>query len=176
MGNAECCRYETDLTDEEALVVLIPYYDLLIDSFVAAGFPEVEEVELGIDRKMNSTPRHFAGCYTDGSLISVSPDMADLPTELILGILAHELGHAVDFLNPARFYMGKDGLTERLRDRVSDKQWRQLMRGWKERDDDVVEFSADAIAEMATGKRIGYVGSCMLQALGRGQPRPRGLR
>lgn len=50
------------------------------------------------------------------------------------------------------------------------------LQAWMNRDPDTVEFTADAIAEHVTGRKIGYCGPCLLQCFDRGRRRPRGLR
>ena len=177
----QCEWFETELTTDEALVVIEPYFEALLEQFHDQGLTRITRVVLVVTDEeedgMRDTPRHFAGCLESGDEILVAPELADLPPETIEGILAHELGHAADFLYPAWFYQGRGGMTMRNREDYSDKEWRRFLRSWKDRDDDRVEMSADQIAELVTGERIGYAGPCMLQTLGGGGARrPRGLR
>jgi hypothetical protein len=110
-------------------------------------------------------------------VLIVAPEMADLPSETVLAILAHELGHAVDFLYPGEFALGKDRkVMRRDLDGVDDQQRQRWVRGWQKRDDDAVEFTADGIAELVYGIPIGYCGPCKIQCFDRGQARPAGLR
>lgn len=53
---------------------------------------------------------------------------------------------------------------------------REMLSDWRRRNAHVVELAADQIAEAALGERIGYGGPCMLQTVGEGVARPRGLR
>lgn len=171
------CDLETDLTEEEALTIIEPYYDELLERFVKAGLDRVQRVSLVCSWEARGGERNFAGCLVDGSEIIVAPDLAELPIATIQGILAHELGHASDFLYPACFQaITRSKLQVYDREDFNDKVWRSKLRDWKERDDDMVEVTADLIAEAAIGEKIGYIGRCRLQTIGKGPRRPKGLR
>jgi hypothetical protein len=124
---------------------------------------------------MHDTPRHFAACRDDGRALVVAPELADLPYPTVIGIFAHELGHATDFLYPAEFWVDQRRRCVRLADN-EDLDRVTLRRRWEGRGDDEVEFTADAVAEYVTGAPIGYLGPCQLQAFAVGAARPEGLR
>ena len=157
------------LSAREARLVIEPYFEELQEKYYEAGFELVEEVKIRCRADMHDTDRHFAGCTTDGGTIYVAPQMVELPPDTVLGILAHELGHALDFLYPAEFLLRGDHVVHIQPDK-------QRTKGWKRRDDDTVEITADYIAEYVLGTSIGYRGPCLLQSLGHFAPRPLGLR
>lgn len=173
-----CERLETDLTNEEALGILSPYAEATREAFLEEGFDKVRRVEFSVSRAMHDTPRHFAACETSGRRILVAPELAELDEQFVRGIIAHEFGHAVDFLYPAEFALGggRAGLTRRLRERETDTQWIRFSKEWDKRSDDVVEQTADRIAELVWRKPIGYAGPCLLQNFEAGARRPEGLR
>lgn len=165
-----CRQRTTDLTPMGARLILEPYFEELQERFVAAGLERVSETKLRCSLGLHDTPRHFAGCVEDGTIIYAAPELVEMPTDTVLGILAHELGHAADFLYPGEFVLREDHVI-----RVTPDPQRK--KGWRKRDEDTVEITADFIAEKALGTSIGYRGPCHLQALGHhGSPRPLGLR
>lgn len=167
---AECARQITDLSSRDARLILEPYFEELQDQFFEAGLERVAETRLRCQLGMHDTPRHFGGCIEDGTMIYAAPQLVELPTDTVLGILAHELGHAVDFLYPGEFLLRGSYV-------VRVEPDRQRIKGWKRRDPDTVEVTADLIAEYVLEAPIGYRGPCHLQALGiPGRPRPEGLR
>jgi hypothetical protein len=177
---SECPETETDLTTEEALAIVEPYFFVVREQFLDVGLSRVRSVQLRCRRWVHNSPRHFAACFEDGSEIVVAPELAELGYDTVCAMLAHELGHATDFCYPAEFILQRDGTIERREqfdgdDTRIDKQWRKWRSGWKQRDTDTVELTADAIAEYVMGIPIGYRGPCLLQAF-EGEPRPIGLR
>lgn len=177
-----CPPLETDLTDEEALAVLDPYFCAVQEQFRKKA-KRVSRVTLEIAPWVRDSPRHFAGCSESGTPIVAAPELAELPEETVLAIFAHEFGHAVDFLYPAQFAMTEEGELIRLPDVPDGKLDARgaehhvaRMRQWRARDADLVERTADAIAEEITMRTIGYCGPCHLQCFDRGRPRPVGLR
>lgn len=166
----ECAPQETDVSPMGARLILDPYFDELQERFYDAGLVLVSKTKLRCKLGLHDTPRHFAGCLQDGTVIYAAPQLVEMPTDMVLGILAHELGHAVDFLYPGEFVLRGDHVI-----RVDPDT--QRMKGWKKRDDDTIEITADLIAEKVLGAPIGYRGPCHLQSLGHaGSPRPLGLR
>jgi hypothetical protein len=158
-------------------MILDPYFRAMREVFVGYGLTECRTVKLQADPLMHDEPRHFAGTRDDGRVMLVSPEMAELPEPTVSAIFAHEFGHATDFLYPGEFVLGVDRVAVRRdRESFSDSSWHRWLKDWEARDDDVIEFVADAIGEMVTGKRIGYPGPCKIQTFGRGMARPRGLR
>lgn len=154
----------------EARLILEPYFEELQILFVEAGLDRVADTKLRCVLGLHDTPRHFAGCVEDGRIIYAAPELVEMPTDMVLGILAHELGHAADFLYPGEFVLREDHVIRMVPDK-------QRFRGWERRDSDTVEISADYIAEKALGLAIGYRGPCHLQSLGNGgTPRPIGLK
>jgi len=178
--NLSCPETETDLTTDEAHAIVEPYFFVVLEQFLDAGFDRLRSVQLRCRRWVHNSPRHFAACFEDGSEIVVAPELAELGYDTVCAMLAHELGHATDFCYPAEFVLQSDGSILRraeldLDDPRVAKQWRKWQRGWKERDTDTVEITADAIAEQVMGVPIGYRGPCLLQSF-EGEPRPIGLR
>jgi len=166
----ECVKIEEIVTPREARITLEPYFDELKQLFVDAGFDRIKQTTLRCSLDIHDTPRHFAGCLQDGTKIYASPQMIELPEDVVLGILAHELGHAVDFLYPAEFTIRDNTISRFPFDR-------NRLKGWKKRSEDTVEKTADLIAEAILGVPIGYRGPCHLQSLGYlGSRRPVGLR
>lgn len=172
-----CPELVTDLDPSEALAVLEPFYDVTREHFLGAGLDKLKKTRLYCAPWVHDSPRHFAACQHDGSAIVVAPEMAELPMEVVGAIMAHELGHAADFLYPAEFVVGPGGLTvRRMREDCDDRQWLRWQREWDKRSDDVVEATADAIARVVLGVDLGYIGPCSLQCFNRGRARPQGLR
>lgn len=165
------------LAPAEALRVVRPYFEAVREVYLAYGLSALKRTELRVDPKMHDTPRHFAACRDDARLILVAPEIADLPVSTLLGILAHEFGHAADFAYAGEWALRHRKVVRRDLEEAGDEQRRRWLGGWEARDDDAVELTADAIAELVTGERIGYQGPCLLQTLGGPGPRrPRGLR
>jgi len=169
---------ETDLTTEQALAILEPYFLVVRERFVEAGYA-LGRIRLKCRSWMHDSPRHFAGCLEDGSEIVVAPELAELGYDTVCAIFAHELGHATDFTYPARFILQPDRHVRTVPppddDVAAARHWRRWLSEWKRRDEDTVELTADGIAETVMGVPIGYRGPCLLQAFG-GRPRPLGLR
>lgn len=177
MGGA-CPETATDLDCEEALLIVEPFFVEMREIYTQeARLSRCAKTELYCAPGVHDSPRHFAACRDDGKVIVVAPEMAELPVETVVAILGHEFGHAADFLYPAEFALDGDGrVMRRQRRRVDDTQWARWAKAWEHRDDELVEVTADAVAELATGSRIGYLGPCCLQAFDRGRARPQGLR
>jgi hypothetical protein len=173
-----CVDITTDLTDEEALCILEPYFEEVRDRYVQAGLERCGTTRLRIDPKMHDTARHFAACQDDGKVILFSPEMAELPDVMVLAICAHELGHAADFLYPGQFAMRGDDepAAYRAPDSMKSKHWHRWLRDWEKRDADLIELSADAIAHRVMGVRYGYQGPCLIQSYAATRLRPIGLR
>lgn len=167
--------------DQMAGFVISPSFDAVRDVFDDAcsrlpGAQLVTEVRLTINPDRHDTARHFAACATNGRRIEIAPEAADLPIETLTAILAHELGHAHDFLNPGRWeFHGRDRPAQWVPETASADRRKAAQRRWLNRDDDEIEFWADAIAFAITGKKIGYCGPCLIQCFG-GVERPAGLR
>lgn len=173
-----CRDTTTDLTLDEAFVVLEPYYLATQERFLEAGLDRCAETRFFVAPNMHDTERHFAACSEDGKKILVAPELVELPPEIVLAICAHELGHACDFLYPGEFAYGGDDAPaiRRLREEMKPGQWHGWLRDWRKRDDDLVERSADAIAHFALGVRYGYQGPCLLQSFSGTEARPYALR
>ncbi len=173
-----CRDTTTDLTNEEAHAIIEPYFDAVRDNYVAAGLAQCKRTRLVIDPKMHDTNRHFAACQDDGLVILVAPELAEWPDYSLMAILAHELGHATDFLYPGQFAMRGDDEPAEYRnpESMKAKHWHRWLKDWKSRDADLVELSADAIAHRVMGVRYGYRGPCLIQTFGATRLRPVGLR
>lgn len=187
---SSCEVISTPLSCDEALLVAEPFFLAVKERFVAwekdaYGSSKLKRVRLECDDALHleegeieGAPafRHFAACSEEGNLIVMAPELVELPEPTLLGIMAHEFGHALDFSRPAHF--GFDGERVLLQDpaKMGDRRRVATMRWWRDRSGNVVEQMADRIAEVATGKAIGYTGPCMLQTLAGGQRRPAMLR
>lgn len=173
----ECAAPETDLSVEDAHLVLEPYFLAMQEVYLAAGLDKCRKTRLYCAPWIHDTPRHFAACRDDGLAIIVAPELAELPEPTVVAIFGHELGHATDFLYSAEFVLDQErAVRRRAREEGSDTQWARWAKAWEHRDQDVVELTADGVAEFVTGARIGYLGPCLLQCFNRGQARPQGLR
>lgn len=164
------------LGTDDALVVIEPYFLSVQEKFVEFGLERCARTKLCCARWVHDSPRHFAACEEDGCRIIVAPDLADLPDMTVMAIVAHEFGHATDFLYPAQFALGRAGIQQRNFEDVSEKQVRAWLTGWQSRGSDAVEMTADQIAEHVLEIPIGYTGPCQLQSFNRGPSRPLGLR
>jgi len=162
---------------DEALVVLEPYFEAMRERYLAEGLERCAEVELYSAAWIHDSPRHFAACTIDGDpAIIAAPELAELDPFVVLAVFAHEFGHAVDYLYPGEFTRRGDAAVRVRESDYAPKHWRQWLRWWKNRDDDTVEFAADAIAELVLGVRYGYQGPCSIQSFDATAARPRGLR
>jgi hypothetical protein len=174
---SDCVDIQATLTEDEALAVLEPFFLASRSVFVEYGLERCKKTQLYCAKSMHDTARHFAACRDDGKVVLAAPEMAELDYSIVAAIFAHEMGHATDYLYPAEWSLDGDGMiVRRTREDVGDAQWARFVKAWEHRDDDLVEVTADAIAEMATGSRIGYLGPCCLQHFDRGSARPQGLR
>lgn len=175
---SSCPGIATELDPEEALEVLEPYFLAMREVFVGeAGLGRCRRARLYTAPWVHDSPRPFAACREDGRVVLAAPELAELPEPMVLAIFAHALGHATDYLYPAQFTLDAEGhATRRERAAVSESQWIRWHKAWQRRDEEHVERVADAIAGLATGARIGYLGPCTLQAFDRGRARPQGLR
>jgi len=168
---------------EEAAVVLKPCFDAVRDVFVEEFVPpdggrleKLRKTKLIVTPEVRDSPRHFAGFRDDGMQILIAPEAADLPLDTAVAILAHEFGHAADFAYPAHFRLvGRDQPAQYKPPRAS-KRVAQRIRAWEERGDDQIEWTADAIVHLVTGKRVGYCGPCLIQCFEGGRLRPKGLK
>jgi hypothetical protein len=156
---------------EVAAQVILPVYDAVRDVF-ADEVPRVGSTKLVVTNEVRDSERHYAGCREDGSQILVAPEAANLSGEQLVAILAHELGHAADFLYPACWRFRGRAPAE-----FKEPKRKKLaaLRSWHARSDDEVELMADAIAWAITGQKITYCGPCLVQCFS-GIERPRGLR
>lgn len=173
-----CPELTTDLSEEEAEALLEPYFIEARKRFYEQGLERLKAVRFGCSKKMHDSPRHFAATTTDGKQILVAPELVEVDEPLVIGIIAHELGHATDFLYPGEFVLGKsdEEIVRRQRDDVDERQWHRWMSRWQARSGYVVEKTADLIAGLVWGTPIGYTGPCMLETFEGGVPRPRSLR
>lgn len=164
------------LDKEETLAVVEPYFEAVRLAFIGYGLRRVEKSKLDASQKVRTSPRHYAATRDDGLLVIVCAELADLPEDEVIGILAHELGHAADYLYPCRYQLAAGELIEWERgddDRAEYNRAKQ----WHGRDEELVERTADRIASKVFGRPIQYTGPCMLQSFERGMaPRPALLR
>ena len=161
-----------------ASAVLDDYWQELRDLFIEQGMTKLKKTKFVVNAERHDTARHFAACHTNGLLVEFAPQMADMDADVVRAIMAHELGHAADHAYPAHWMPGprRSDPAVWVGDAVGTAEWNKWHRLWQKRDDDQVEFAADAIAFAVTGHRINYVGRCLIQTFGKGVPRPLGLR
>ena len=172
------------LSLDQAEAVIEPYFTAVKRVFVAGGATHAKVVRLELATWIHDSKRHFAATDETGRLIITAPEFAELPEETIVAILSHEFGHAVDLLYPGRYVFADGELIEmpevppgELIDGKAEQANIARTRAWERRSKDDVELTADAIAELYTGQKIGYCGPCELQCFNRGQrPRRLGLR
>jgi hypothetical protein len=163
--------------EAEADAIIVPYWQDIIEQFEESGYPQPATLcDIILTDEVRDSCRHFAATREDGKMLYLAPDIVHLPSDLIMGILAHEAGHIVDLQSPGIYWFRNDELI--VSDELPSRGFRKILRAWRDRSDDEVERVADEIAFDATGVRIGYVGgsTCLVQALGRGIKRPKGLK
>lgn len=168
--------------EEISSAVLDPHFDAVRDTFVEFSpepgkrLSKLKKTRMVVEPSVHDSERHFARCRTDGLLIQLAPEAADLPLENLVAMLVHEFGHAADFAYPGDWVtpesQGGEAIWVGDRDDKPARKWRRL---WHGRNDDQVEWAADAIGRAVTGMRITYCGPCMLQCFS-GVGRPKGLR
>lgn len=171
----DCPNLTTDVGHLEAFAILEPYAEEARQLFLDSGLSLIRSTRFEV-ADVHDSPRHFAACREDGGLILVDPLMVELPEPTVVAILAHEFGHAADFLYPGQFLLSETGLTVRDPSAASDRNRVRWVKAWEGRDDYVVEATADAIASHVFGSPIGYAGPCSLQTFRGGVPRPKTLR
>lgn len=174
----QCVPTTTDVSDEEAQLILEPYFEVMREDYLTAGLDRCKHTRLRIDPSMHNTARHFAACQDDGKLILLAPELVEQPESVVLAIIGHEFGHAADFLYPGEFALGREDepALRRSPESMKAKHWHRWLRDWERRDADLVELTADAIAHRALGVRYGYLGPCLIQSFEATRLRPVGLR
>lgn len=174
------------LQPEETRAIIEPYFEAVRERFLEHGLGRVEKAKLDVSQKVRTSKRHYAATRDDGVLVIVCAEMCELPEDQVVGILAHEMGHACDFLYPGRFQLSQGELidwpspswSQQARSLPQDDRGAyNRMKQWEGRNHELVERTADAVASLVFGRRIQYAGPCLLQTFERGQaPRPVGLR
>ena len=179
---------------ELAAVILQPHFDAVRDEFVrfipekGVTLDRLMKTKLIVEPSIHDKPRHFAACRDDGMQILCAPPIVDLvPVKQMVAILAHEFGHASDMAYPGQWVVINPGAKHQKAVWVGDSDdrnavyWRERL--WHERSRDEIEWTADAIAELVTGRLIHYCGDCVLQCFTplaeaplRHVRRPKGLR
>ncbi len=168
-------------SDELAASILVPCFDSVRDKFAAyepvAGqsLDKLLRTRLLVDPAIADSERHYAACRDNGLEIIMSPDAADLPSENLVAIIAHEFGHAADFAYPGcwLFVSQDDPAVWVGRDGKGSSKSRNL---WNARSLDQIEWTADSIVLAITGHSVGYCGRCLVQCFEGGKKRPKGLR
>jgi hypothetical protein len=178
---------------EVAASILQPHFDAVRDVFAAhvvdlsharllradsTRLSKAGKVRFVIDPSAHDTARHFAATRDDGLQMYFAPEFVDLPVETVTAILAHEFGHACDFLYPGHWLMPAHGpgKAQWIGPPGASREAHKWLKLWRARPRDQVEWAADGIAQAVTGKSLGYSGDCMLQTFRGGVPRPKGLR
>lgn len=153
----------------EALLIE-PYFDAVRDRFAlyepepGKRLTKVDKIVFVVEPAVRDSSRHYAACSEDGRLILLAPEVASLDLETFLALAGHELGHACDFLYPAKWVTNGDPDAKAVwigdRDNKQARQWFSL---WSSRSRHQVEVSADSIARTVLGKPIRYCGECDVQ-------------
>lgn len=175
--------------DEIAAAIILPHWEAVRDVFSAfvpgddASLSKVNRIKFTVDSSFHDSPRHFAATTDDGLEMFFAPHIVDLDEEFFVAIIAHEFGHALDFLYPARWIMPPaQGRAVWIEDPHSyeARKWNKL---WHTRSRDQIEWAADGIVWAVTGKRILYGAGgcpedseCTIQRFKNGFARPKGLR
>ena len=192
---ARAVRAEWSDPNEVAATILAPYFDVTRALFCghvperASGpLSKLRRTKFRISDEVADTGRHFAGTTEDGLLIVLAPAIVDLGPESASAIIAHEFGHAADFMYPAGFLPPPrgSGPVRWLGDEPESKElvaWRQY---WHDRTEmgrsrdttpevenakDQIEWAADSIAESVVGRSIRYCGECLVQCWNPRAPR-----
>lgn len=167
--------------DDVAYAIIEPHFDAIRDIFLERALDDtgrrlkrLSDTKLVVSEEVRTSPRHFAACRDDGLLVVVAPDATELDFETLVALLCHELGHAADFLYPARWLGQRGGKATWLGD--DTRHMGRIRQAWADRNADQVEWDADSIAFAVTGKPIRYCGACMIQCFAGGVARPAGLR
>lgn len=117
--------------------------------------------------------RNFGATTEDGLHVIFAKKLELEQDDVIQGVVAHELGHAADFLYPARWGPDNYGVWY-----LYGAAHQRMI--WERRPHDEVEADADRIAESMFGAKLYYRGPCLVQSTRGGagavRPRPRGLR
>jgi hypothetical protein len=188
--------------------VLQPHFDAVRDEFCRfvpegsrGALVRLKKTRFLIEASARDSKRHFAGTSEDGRLMIFAPEIVDLSIENLVAIVAHEFGHAADFLYPGAWTWPRSssGTAMWVGEEPGDKAraWRAVfgkaraesrspsddvapaanwMAAWSRRSSDQVEWAADGITERVTGVRPLYCGPCLIQCWQGGAPRPAGLR
>lgn len=172
------------LQPEETRAVIEPYFEAVRERFIKYGLKRADKAKLDVSQKVRTSKRHYAATRDDGMLVIVCAELCELGEDEVVGILAHEMGHAVDYLYPARFQLSLGELIDwpspswsREAGEQDDRGTYNRMRQWEDRNHELIERTADAVASLVFERRIRYSGPCLLQTFERGQaPRPVGLR
>jgi len=126
---AQCEAPETDLTTDEAFVILEPYFLAAQELFLDAGLRKTERTRFYVAPWVHDSPRHFAATRDDGLAVMMAPEAAELPEGTVAAFFAHELGHATDFLYPGEWVLGEDRIAvRRERAEWTDEQWAKWIR------------------------------------------------
>ena len=176
------------------------YWDRIVREFEKKGYVEPGRARMTIDSAWHDSCRHYAAMDSTGSQLFVAPEILDLPPENIFGVLGHEAGHLVDFANPGRYWfrparavvvragskcVSVADVPEATKqdvlfffEKLPDKNLKKHMIEWHNRSKDEVERVADAIASIVLETTVGYTGTsdCLIEAIGKGIARPKGLR
>lgn len=168
---------------------LLAYFDYVRDQFLAGevapgvALDRLKKVTVVVDPDVHDTPRHYAATRDDGRLVRLAPQLLDLPSVQSVAVIAHELGHAADFLYPGHFLLTSVGGPAKWKVPEGRRSSRQL-ENWYKRTPHEVETTADAISLLVTGAVIRYAGECrtksdclLIQTFGPGgEDRPEWLR
>lgn len=174
-----------DISDIEIVAsILAPHFDAVRDEFASfettdgTVLSKLKKTKFVVSKKAHDTARHFAQCREDGLLITLAPQMIDLPLENLIAIVAHEFGHAADFAYPGHWAMPEygPGKAQWVGDVRDKKHGMKFLAMWDSRPHNQVEWAADGIAQAVLGLKITYCGDCLIQCFGGGVERPWGLK
>jgi hypothetical protein len=156
---------DNPVTDSLSRNIVLLSAKQVCDVFCTFGLSEVQKTVVTVDGRIDNTEkggRTVGSTREDGLRMVLSPTLATLPATTRMAIIAHEYGHAADFLYPGCWLQDGHGVPDLER--------------WRARETNEIELAADQIAEAATGIAIGYGGRRLLQSFACGvRPRPKNL-
>lgn len=136
MGRTRRDPYEVEAT------ILAPYFEGTRSTFASfvpapgsAPLSRLARTRFRVSDEVADTSRHYAGTTEDGLWIVLAPSIIDLGPESASAIIAHEFGHAADFLYPADFLPPSrgSGRARWLGDEPDSKELRAWRAYWSQR-------------------------------------------
>jgi len=145
---------------------LVPNIGVLRQTFAGClkkaqrAFPDLGHVGFEVNKDAGDAERHYAYCQqhpNDSLSITFAPKAARLTQKHLLGLMYHELGHAIDFRYPPR------ELTQRIGSGIPRERERRA--------DEIARRTFNHVIQY--DPKIGFVQCVRCHGV---SPRPRGLR